>query len=288
MSASLGDASFHAGALTALMSGRTTATMGWFGARVHRIVEESAPVLRRIPLAPFGLRVEAHDARQRVASLPLAPLRAWLQKHRLVVLRGFAPLDAGELQTFGRTLGELQTSPAGGGCEADPCADRARSAWVDQEVPMHWDHVVGLSPRYLVFHCDAALPPGGGGESFFSDTTRVLAGAPFQERAAWTAVTLQYPSAAGTITQSLLDRHPLTGDAVLRYAEPTRAGERAHEERAGALFAGLRRRLYDPRVCYPHPWRDGDVLLADNHVLLHGRAPFAQGARRRVRRVNVL
>ena len=264
-----------------------TVVMGGLGARMRRTVEESAPVVRRVRLEPFGLRLEASGYGLTVATLPLAPLRAWLQKHRLVVLRGFAPLPGEELRAFGRTLGDLQAE-ADGTCEADPCADGAEGAWLDHEIPMHWDHVAGRSPRYLVFHCDAALAPGAGGESFFSDTTRVLARTPLDERAAWTAMRLRYASADGTITQSLVNRHPITGDAVLRYAEPMRDGDRAREERASPLFAGLRRRLYDPQACYPHPWRDGDVVLADNHALLHGRAPFAQSAGRRVRRVNIL
>ncbi len=37
--------------------------------------------------------------------------------------------------------------------------------------------------------------------------------------------------------------------------------------------------LNDPSLCYAHAWRDNDIVLADNHALLHGRRAFR--ARRR-------
>ena len=57
---------------------------------------------------------------------------------------------------------------------------------------------------------------------------------------------------------------------------------------ADAVIADLARRLRDPRICLRHVWRPGDLLLADNHALLHGREGFVSGASRRLRRVNVL
>ena len=36
-------------------------------------------------------------------------------------------------------------------------------------------------------------------------------------------------------------------------------------------------RLNDERVCYAHRWQTGDVVIADNFTLLHGRRAFAHG-----------
>jgi len=37
-----------------------------------------------------------------------------------------------------------------------------------------------------------------------------------------------------------------------------------------------------------HHWRTGDIVIADNHALLHGRRAFKQDAKRHLRRVNIL
>jgi alpha-ketoglutarate-dependent taurine dioxygenase len=95
----------------------------------------------------------------------------------------------------------------------------------------------------------------------------VLAAASASERAAW----------------PLVARHPLTGEPVLRCAEPS-----THETPGARRLAELSRRFYDPAFCYAHSWREGDVLVADNHALLHGRAPSALDGRRRVTRVDVM
>jgi alpha-ketoglutarate-dependent taurine dioxygenase len=59
--------------------------------------------------------------------------------------------------------------------------------------------------------------------------------------------------------------------------------------RARALGAASKSeaRFYDAAACYAHRWREGDVLVADNLALLHGRAPFAPDTLRRVLRFTV-
>jgi len=55
-----------------------------------------------------------------------------------------------------------------------------------------------------------------------------------------------------------------------------------------AFLEDMHTRLNDDDVCYRHEWRNGDVVIADNHVLLHGRRAFAENAERQIRRVNIL
>ena len=40
--------------------------------------------------------------------------------------------------------------------------------------------------------------------------------------------------------------------------------------------------LYDPQHVYAHGWERGDFVIADNHVLLHGRNPYRSKAPRRL------
>ena len=57
---------------------------------------------------------------------------------------------------------------------------------------------------------------------------------------------------------------------------------------ATGFLADLAARLRDPKVCFAHRWQAGDVVIADNHALLHARRAFRPEAPRRISRVNVL
>ncbi len=49
------------------------------------------------------------------------------------------------------------------------------------------------------------------------------------------------------------------------------------------------RRLYGDDVMYRHSWQGGDILIADNSSLLHGRSRFTGGAaQRHLKRIHVL
>jgi alpha-ketoglutarate-dependent taurine dioxygenase len=230
-------------------------------------------------LVPFGVSVDMGFAGASLFSIPLAWLHAWVRAHRVLLLRGFDALGPGELAAFGRTLGEVDDEARD---DVELCVAGGDHCGADGEVRMHWDEVAGRSPRYLLFCCEAAPSPGAGGEALFCDTTRVLDSASAAERTAWSAVRIRR---GGAPRGSIVRRHPLTGEAVLRYVEPP-DDDVAHLH-AGEPPRRLRRRLYDPRLCYAHSWRDGDMLMADNDVVLHGRAALGRGDGGRVRRVNV-
>jgi L-tyrosine isonitrile desaturase/decarboxylase len=55
-----------------------------------------------------------------------------------------------------------------------------------------------------------------------------------------------------------------------------------------AVERSLREVLYDPRHLLAVSWQTGDVVVADNYSLLHGREPFISGTPRHLRRVHVL
>jgi alpha-ketoglutarate-dependent taurine dioxygenase len=59
-------------------------------------------------------------------------------------------------------------------------------------------------------------------------------------------------------------------------------------EAQAAFLEDMHERLNADDVCYRHEWHEGDVVIADNYVLLHGRRAFAENARRQIRRVNIL
>jgi alpha-ketoglutarate-dependent taurine dioxygenase len=50
----------------------------------------------------------------------------------------------------------------------------------------------------------------------------------------------------------------------------------------------MQRLLYNPAYCIDHVWRPGDIVIADNHALLHGRRAVVESGDRHIRRVNVM
>lgn len=99
----------------------------------------------------------------------------------------------------------------------------------------------------------------------------------------------------GTFTADVMDRHPTLGVPVIRYAEPVDDLNPVTVEpldltpsESADRMRELREALYDPAVVLDLPWTNGDMVIADNHALLHGRRAFLADAPRHLLRVNVL
>jgi alpha-ketoglutarate-dependent taurine dioxygenase len=89
--------------------------------------------------------------------------------------------------------------------------------------------------------------------------------------------------------------HPRSGEETLRFAEPVQDLNPVSLEIPGgtpeqrdALVAEMSKLLRKPEYLVAHRWRAGDVLIADNHALLHGRNAFVHAALRHIRRINIL
>jgi alpha-ketoglutarate-dependent taurine dioxygenase len=90
--------------------------------------------------------------------------------------------------------------------------------------------------------------------------------------------------------------HPATGRTILRFAEPVEtelnpvslAISGLEEQEGHELVAQLRERVYAPGLSYAHQWQRGDVLLADNHSLIHGRRAFERDCPRHLRRIQLI
>ena len=60
------------------------------------------------------------------------------------------------------------------------------------------------------------------------------------------------------------------------------------EDRLAEFHDTLTAALHDPRHLYAHDWRTGDLVVADNYTLLHGREAFTTRSPRHLQRVHVL
>lgn len=252
------------------------------------------------PLSPFGLEVTFPEPAA-LTSLDTAQVKAWVAGHRLVALRGLADPDDDTMRAFCEQLGTILEWEFGAVNELRVRDGATNYLYTSREVPFHWDGAfVGRVPHYIFFHCRVAPPSGSGGQTTFCDTPRLLASISPEERAVWERVRVTYSTEkivhyGGTFTSPLLAKHPVSGEEVLRFAEPVEDLNPVQLKLEGiepAERAAFLVRMHDllnaTTLCYAHDWQPGDVVLADNHALLHGRRPFTQPAARHLRRINVL
>ena len=236
-----------------------------------------------------------------LAIVPTPLLKQWIDDHRFVVLKGFAPLNGAALPDFCRSLGELLEWEFGAVNDLRVDPETKNYLYTNRAVPFHWDGAfLPRSPHYIFFHCDAAPDAQAGGETLFCDTIRLLDHAPSELQELWEQVVITYTTEkivhyGGTFSSPLLTAHPTLAVRVLRYAEPVDdlnpvqlTIEGVDKDQPARFIEDMHRRLNDDRCCYALRWDSGDVVIADNFALLHGRRAFANETVRHIRRVNIL
>jgi L-tyrosine isonitrile desaturase/decarboxylase len=252
-------------------------------------------------LNPFGVVVHSDHPGQNVSAIDTAYLKDQIEDHRVVIMRGFAPLGGDAFPEFCKQFGSILEWDFGAVNDLRVKPDARNYLYTNHDVPFHWDGAfVSRAPHYIIFHCDIGAPSGSGGETLFCDTTRLLTNAPAEVRERWERVVITYTTEkivhyGGTFTSPMITRHPLNDRPVVRYAEPVvdlNPVELVVRDLDGmdqnGFIDDMRQRLNDQRCCYSHSWATGDLVIADNYTLLHGRRAFAPGAQRHIRRVNVI
>ena len=250
-------------------------------------------------MAPFGLEVTV-PVGTRFDDIDIGQVQSWLRTHRLIVLRGAVRLAKGEMPLAARRLGPLQVWEFGTVNELLEKPDTKNYLYTTHAVPLHWDGAfTPRVPHYLFFHCVEAPPDNAGGETIFVDTTRVWTKADAATRGRWRALTFRYATEkvvhyGGAFQAALVASHPTSGEVVLRFAEPVDDKNPVRVEAIGCrplesatLIGEIAAACQDPDATLAHRWREGDIVLADNHALLHGRLPFLSGTSRKILRVNV-
>jgi alpha-ketoglutarate-dependent taurine dioxygenase/1,4-dihydroxy-2-naphthoate octaprenyltransferase len=253
------------------------------------------------PQSPFGLLVRAEVPGQTIAPIPATQIEEWVREHRILIFRGFELFDKTAFALYAQQLGEPLQWPFGAINELKVKADAKNYLYTPSAVPLHWDGAfVGKIPYLIFFQCLKAPRPEDRGGTTFADTVRTLARATPEQRQRWERATLRYRTEkivhyGGTLTQQLVQPHPVTAEPTLRFAEPVHDLNpvsvevlNASLEEEANLIAELQAALYAPEVFYIHTWADGDIVLADNHALLHGRDAFLNPNERHIQRINLL
>jgi alpha-ketoglutarate-dependent taurine dioxygenase len=257
-------------------------------------------------IEPFGLLLEPMRPNDDIRELDVGVLRELLWRERLIVLRGFATFtDAEDLSEYCERWGEIGVWPFGNVLELVERNNPEDHIFDNNYVPLHWDGMYRPQvPEYQLFHCVRAPRPGQGGRTTFSNTVLALENAPAHVRALWEKVTGHYQRKMefydSKTVSPIVDSHPLRNFPVIRYNEPPSEGfghflnpptlefTGVSQDEIAEFHRSLRQALYSSACFYAHEWQEGDLVVADNFSLLHGREAFETKAPRHLRRVHVL
>jgi L-tyrosine isonitrile desaturase/decarboxylase len=257
-------------------------------------------------LHPFGMVVHPGRPAASVTELPVDRLRELVRAQHLLLLRGFSTFASpADLTRWCTGWGEIGMWPFGAVLELVEHDDPSDHIFDSSYVPLHWDGMYRRQvPEFQVFHCVRAPGANDGGRTTFANTPAALAAAAPETRRLWEKVTGTYRRKMefydSVAVSPVVTAHPDRGFPVLRYGEPAMAGDPDFINHPDLEFTGvdaaelerfhdsIRDALYAPENFYAHAWQTGDVVVADNYTLLHGRESFTSRAPRHLRRVHVL
>ncbi|MFZ2314442.1 MAG: TauD/TfdA family dioxygenase [Gammaproteobacteria bacterium] len=258
------------------------------------------------PIQPFGLLVEPKKTLANLSDLNVDHLRELIRREHLIVLRGFSTFqDTESFSTYCERWGEIGIWPFGkvlGLIEQDNPEDHI---FDNSYVPLHWDGMYRPQiPEFQIFHCVKAPLPGQGGRTTFSNTMLALKYASSESKKRWHKVTGIYQRKMefynSKTVSPIINKHPHKDFAVIRYNEPA-SEDKGHfvnppnldfigvsSEELDGFHHSLKDALYAPSNFYAHEWQTGDVVIADNLSLLHGREGFTSKSPRHIQRVHIL
>ncbi|MBL7554666.1 MAG: TauD/TfdA family dioxygenase [Bdellovibrionaceae bacterium] len=256
------------------------------------------------PSKPFGIIVEGKGIN--IHEVDVTWLRELVWNERLIVLRGFRTFTGAEdFANYCEKWGEVSVWPFGKVLELVERNNPEDHIFDNNYVPLHWDGMYRQQvPEFQLFHCVRAPKSGQGGRTTFSNTVNALENADSNTRQLWEKVTGHYQRKMefydSKTVSPIVDTHPLRGHSVIRYNEPPAKGfgdfinpptldfTGVSSDEAAEFHQTLRDALYAPENYYAHEWQEGDIVVADNFSLLHGREEFETKAPRHLRRVHVL
>jgi alpha-ketoglutarate-dependent taurine dioxygenase len=253
----------------------------------------------------FGLLLEPQSC-SNLEALDLTHLRELVRDEHLLILRGFRQFRNTEaFINYCERWGEISLWPFGKVLELIEQDNPADHIFDNNYVPLHWDGMYRPQvPEFQIFHCVKAPLPGQGGRTTFSNTRLALKQASLETQKRWHEVTGIYQRKMefyhSKTVSPIITQHPHRGFPVIRYNEPHSADKGRFVNPPLLEFTGisldelsdfhhsLKHALYAPQNFYAHEWQTGDVVIADNFSLLHGREAFVAKSPRHIQRIHVL
>jgi L-tyrosine isonitrile desaturase/decarboxylase len=256
-------------------------------------------------LTPFGVMIEPLSSEMSVSSIPLEQINQLFYTHQLVVLRGFQTFEtAHQFSDYCESHGEIALWPFGKVLELIEHDHPEDHIFDHSSVPLHWDGMYRPQvPEKQIFHCVYAPQEHTGGRTTFSNTKLVLENTSPDLINLWNQVEGVYQRKmefynSKTIAP-LITKHPQQDYWVIRYCGLPKQDEafinhpditlsKPAQLSETEIHQQLEQALSSSSCFYAHSWETGDVVIADNFTLLHGRESYQSGNKRHLRRVHVL
>ena len=257
-------------------------------------------------IRPFGLLLEPKKILDNLNDFNVDHLRKLVRREHLIVLRGFHTFQDTELfLKYCDRWGEISIWPFGKVLELIEQDNPEDHIFDHSYVPLHWDGMYRPQvPEFQIFHCVDAPLSGQGGRTTFSNTILALKYASSKSKKLWNKVTGIYQRKMefynSKTVSPIINKHPHKNFSVIRYNEPHSEDKRRFVNPPDLEFTGIPRKelenfhhsikhaLYASSNFYAHEWQAGDVVIADNFSLLHGREEFISKSPRHIQRVHIL
>ncbi|MAZ50057.1 MAG: pyoverdine biosynthesis protein PvcB [Halobacteriovoraceae bacterium] len=251
-------------------------------------------------LSPFGVMIEGNN--ESIDSLSIQNLKKIFHQEHLIVLRGFKGLESEKkFVAFSESFGEVSLWPFGKVLNLLEQKNPADHIFDHSYIPMHWDGMYRKEvPEMQIFNCVKAPLSNHGGETLFSFTKKIIEDLDAETLMSWEKISFSYKRKMefydSKTTAPLICKHQEKNYPVLRYCEPPSQEDGHFKNHPSFEVHGsktsivneLKEWIYSPKYCLAHKWKDGDVVLADNFTLLHGRKRFTSGSPRHLQRIQIL
>ncbi len=252
-------------------------------------------------LSPCGAIVRNSGVENSIVAFGKEEIFNLLEKYKIIVFRGFETLSKQQLALFAQYLGEPLQWEFGAINDLQVKPDTENYIFTDHEVPLHWDGAfAGKIPYIILFQCVTPPRKEDLGGTTFCDTSKIVRQSKPEQLKNWEQISVTYTTEkkvhyGGTVKQYFLQKHPITNQTVIRFAEPvadlnpvTLKINGLQNQTADEFIGEMQKLLYDDDFLYTHRWEKGDIVLADNHTLLHGREAFKNPNQRYIQRINIL
>jgi L-tyrosine isonitrile desaturase/decarboxylase len=204
------------------------------------------------------------------------------------------------------TLGTPVEYQFGTKLSIEPIPGSKNSQFSSRGMPLHTDAVLNAGNDVTYIGMECLETPAEGGETLIASSSAFFALAPPELIDTLRDVTIEYRTRVdgyykenpdgGHPTAPPIRVDPSTGRDRLYLAlddpdDPDRNYSAMvtgySEEQSTELLRKVDEVLRRPEALYAHQWRVGEIMLLDNRRVLHGRAPFREGARRKLVRLSV-
>ena len=232
--------------------------------------------------------------------LSAATLKNLCLDYGFVVLRGFQIENQEHLVEFSSEFGKPVLWDFGAVKTVKPKKQPDGFIGSREAVPLHWDlsmppsYLEGngryedFTPQFFTLYCHQA-PANGEGQTTLVDGRRVLRNAGYRKVEYWKQVAINYFTkftyfGGKQRSYPLIAQHPITGEDIFRYQETSNSKLQTFELSSPTLpqkdfqrlICQLQAAVYDDDCFTSHEWCQGDLLLVENHYMLHGRSSVSE------------